>query len=118
VGSVSPQVDVGLRQYMLHVYNYMAGGLALTGIVAYMAATSGLYQGDFRHAALLGCAPGAAGPVLFPEFSYREDDLGTAQLSFWAYAGLVGLSLAVSSSSIPARASPGVLHHRRHPLAR
>ncbi|MGH6959930.1 MAG: BAX inhibitor (BI)-1/YccA family protein, partial [Dongiaceae bacterium] len=28
-------VDVGLRQYMLRVYNYMAGGVALTGVVAY-----------------------------------------------------------------------------------
>src|ERR1700684_2794486 len=44
-----PQVgiDVGLRQYMLRVYNYMAGGLAITGLVAYFAATSGLYQAIF-----------------------------------------------------------------------
>ena len=34
-------IDVGLREYMLHVYNYMAPGLALTGIVAYAAAFSG-----------------------------------------------------------------------------
>ena len=27
-------IDVGLRQYMLRVYNYMASGVALTGIVA------------------------------------------------------------------------------------
>ena len=35
-----PQVgiDVGLRDYMLRVYNYMAGGLAITGVVAYFAA--------------------------------------------------------------------------------
>src|ERR1700757_3858785 len=36
-------IDVGLREYMLRIYNYMASGLALTGIVAYLAATSGLY---------------------------------------------------------------------------
>src|SRR5258708_14449462 len=35
-------VDVGLRQYMLRVYNYMAGGLALTRIVAYLS--QGIYQ--------------------------------------------------------------------------
>ena len=34
-------VDVGLRDYMLRIYNYMASGLALTGIVAYVAAYSG-----------------------------------------------------------------------------
>src|SRR5207237_9436056 len=28
-------IDVGLRDYMLRIYNYMASGLALTGIVAY-----------------------------------------------------------------------------------
>ena len=40
-----PQVDidVGLREYMLRIYNYMASGLALTGIVAYAAAASGFY---------------------------------------------------------------------------
>ena len=31
-------IDEGLRQYMLRVYNYMASGLALTGIVAFMVA--------------------------------------------------------------------------------
>ena len=36
-------VDAGLREYMLRVYNYMASGLALTGIVAYVAAYSGFY---------------------------------------------------------------------------
>ena len=28
-------VDEGLRAYMLRVYNYMAAGIALTGLVAY-----------------------------------------------------------------------------------
>ena len=27
-------IDVGLREYMLRVYNYMASGVALTGIVS------------------------------------------------------------------------------------
>ena len=33
------QIDVGLRQYMLSVYNYMASGLALTGIIAWVIAS-------------------------------------------------------------------------------
>src|SRR3546814_20448740 len=33
-------VDVGLRKYMLGVYNYMASGVLLTGIVAFMVASS------------------------------------------------------------------------------
>jgi len=92
--SVPLEVDVGQRQYMLHVYNYMAGGLALTGIVAYFAATRGLYQ------AMLGTpiywivllAP--LGLVFFLSFRIEKMSLATAQLAFWVYAGLVGLSLA------------------------
>ena len=34
-------IDVGLRSYMLRVYNYMCIGLALTGAVAFAASTSG-----------------------------------------------------------------------------
>ena len=34
------KIDVGLREYMLRVYNYMASGLALTGIIAYLSATT------------------------------------------------------------------------------
>ena len=30
-------VDAGLRAYMIRVYNYMAAGVALTGVVAWLA---------------------------------------------------------------------------------
>jgi len=33
-------IDVGLRQYMLKVYNFMTGGLVVTGLVAYGVAGS------------------------------------------------------------------------------
>ena len=35
-GRAGEAVDQGLRSYMLGVYNYMAGGVALTGLVAYL----------------------------------------------------------------------------------
>lgn len=35
-------LDAGLRSYMLRVYNWMASGLLLTGIVAYVIANTGL----------------------------------------------------------------------------
>src|ERR1700716_4738166 len=38
------QIDAGLRAHMQRVYGYMAGGLAVTGLVAYAAAASGFYQ--------------------------------------------------------------------------
>ena len=37
-------VDFGLRQYMLRVYNFMAAGLGVTGLVAYCAVATGFYQ--------------------------------------------------------------------------
>src|SRR3569832_2761645 len=32
----SAAIDAGLRAYMLRVYNYMAAGVALTGVVAWL----------------------------------------------------------------------------------
>ena len=42
VGVPSATRDAGLRSYMLSVYNYMASGVLLTGIVALLFASSGL----------------------------------------------------------------------------
>jgi FtsH-binding integral membrane protein len=94
VRSVAPQFDVGLRQYMLHVYNYMAGGLALTGVVAYMAATGGLYKAIIGTPLYWVVLLAPLGLVMFLSLRIEKMSLGTAQLSFWIYAGLVGLSLA------------------------
>jgi uncharacterized protein len=91
-----PQVgiDVGLRNYMLRVYNYMAGGLAITGLVAYAAAASGLYQAIFGTALywIVVFAPLAL--VFFLSFRIQKMSLGAAQATYWIYAGLVGLSLS------------------------
>jgi uncharacterized protein len=94
--STVPQVgiDVGLRDYMLRVYNYMAGGLAITGVVAYAAAASGLYA-QIAHTALMWVVIFAPlGLVLLLSFRIQKMSLGAAQLTFWSYAGLMGLSLA------------------------
>ncbi len=42
-GMSQAAIDAGLRQFMISIYNYMASGLALTGIVACGAAETGLY---------------------------------------------------------------------------
>lgn len=90
----SEAVDPGLRQYMLRVYNFMAAGLALTGVVAYAALTTGFYQ---RIAGtpwmwLVILAP--LGLVLLLSFGIARLSAGAAQLAFWGYSGLMGLSLA------------------------
>jgi len=85
--------DVGLRQFMLTVYNYMASGLALTGVVAYAAAESGLYASLVKTPLLFWAivlAPLAV--VFFLTFRIENMSVGAAQAAFWAYAGLIGLS--------------------------
>ena len=92
--SAAPEVDLGLRQYLLGVYNYMAGGLALTGIVAYFGATSGLYASIVGTPIFWVVLLAPLGLVFFLSFRIDKMSLGAAQLGFWAYAGLVGLSLS------------------------
>ena len=88
-------IDVGLRQFLLSVYNYMALGLALTGLVAYGAAETGLYSSLVQMPLLFWAivlAPLAL--VFLLSFRIEKMSLGAAQAAFWGYAGLVGLSLA------------------------
>ena len=88
------QVDEGLRSYMLRVYNYMGSGLALTGIVAYVVAHTGLYQ------ALCGSGSGFVvmfaplGIVFFMGAKIRTMKPSTAQTLFWAFSILMGASLS------------------------
>lgn len=93
-GLARTEIDVGLRQYMLRVYNYMAGGLALTGVVAYGAAASGLYQAIFGTPLYWVVLLAPLALVMLLSFRINKMSLGAAQLSFWVYAGLVGLSLS------------------------
>jgi FtsH-binding integral membrane protein len=86
--------DSGLRQYMLRVYNYMAGGLVLTGAVAYAAAASGVYLAIVDTPLFWIVALAPLGLVFLLSFRIDKMGLGAAQLIFWVYAGLVGLSLA------------------------
>jgi FtsH-binding integral membrane protein len=86
--------ESGLRQYMLRVYNYMAGGLVLTGAVAYAAAASGVYLAIVDTPLFWIVALAPLGLVFLLSFRIDKMGLGAAQLIFWVYAGLVGLSLA------------------------
>jgi uncharacterized protein len=90
-------IDVGLRNYMLRIYNYMASALALTGIVAYGAAMGGR-DSFIAHIAgtplmwLIVLAP--LGLVMLLSFGINKLSVAAAQGVFWLYAGLVGLSLS------------------------
>ncbi|NVK18528.1 MAG: Bax inhibitor-1/YccA family protein [Methylocystaceae bacterium] len=89
------QYDVGLRKYMLGVYNYMAAALALTGIVAMLASTSAplmnlIHGTPLKWVVML--AP--IGVVLFLSVRINKMSAKAAQMTFWAYASLMGLSLS------------------------
>jgi hypothetical protein len=96
VGRESVAFDAGLRSYMLSVYNYMASGVLLTGIVALLFANSGAAEailfgpGLLKYAIML--SPLAFVMVL--SFGINKLSTGTAQLLFWAFATVMGLSMA------------------------
>ena len=86
--------DVGLRKYMLSIYNYMASGVLLTGIVALLMARSGM-----THTLMLSplkwlfmLSPLAI--VFAMSFGRERFSTATLQLMFWAFAGLMGVSMS------------------------
>jgi FtsH-binding integral membrane protein len=89
------EIDAGLRQFLLSVYNYMGSGLVLTGLVSYGAAEAGLYTSLVQTPFLFwGVVLAPLALVLLLSFRIEKMSVGAAQAAFWAYAGLVGLSLA------------------------
>jgi hypothetical protein len=88
-------VDVGLRAYMLRVYNYMCVALALTGAVAFYVSTNetllyAIYGTPLMWVVFL--AP--LGMVFFLSARINRMSAAAAQTTFWIFAALVGLSLA------------------------
>ncbi|MDH5750013.1 MAG: Bax inhibitor-1/YccA family protein [Rhodospirillales bacterium] len=89
-------IDAGLRAHMLKVYNYMASGLALTGIVAMFTAQSeSMMQIIFGGGALtwiIMLSPLAFVMVL--SFGVNKMQASTLQAVFWAFSAVMGLSMA------------------------
>lgn len=92
--------DAGLRSYMMRVYNYMASGVLLTGIIAMVASTSPtilnmLYSptgGYTGFGTLIAFSPLIF--VLVMSFGINRMSSGTLQMLFWAFAAVMGLSLS------------------------
>ena len=86
-------VDAGLRAYMLRVYNYMAMGVGLTGLVAmltYQFTGPALLESPLMWVFML--APVAL--VFFIGSRINTLSAETARLLFFVYAALVGVSLS------------------------
>lgn len=98
-GSVDSATDAGLRSYMLSVYNYMASGVLLTGLVAMLFSRGGI---DSPAATIIL----AGGPlawiimlsplafVMVLSFGINRLSTGAAQALFWVFAGVMGLSMS------------------------
>ena len=91
--SFGPLIDAGLRDHMQRVYGYMAGGLALTGIVAYAAAASGFYQSIAGTGLIWIVMLAPLAFVLVISFGIERMSAATAAVLFWIYAAVMGLSL-------------------------
>lgn len=111
---VDTSIDEGLRAYMLRVYNLMALGLVITGAAALgtamfatttdpAAAVTTLANGKMLNAFgysiyfsplkwVIMLAPLAA--VFFLSSQVHKLSVSTAQTVFWAFSGLMGLSLS------------------------
>ena len=108
IGTDQVVIDAGLRAYMIRVYNYMASGVALTGIVAWLTFqaavvenSSGqitgltsfgqaIYSGPLTIILLLG----TLGMVFFLSFRINRLQPSTALALFMVYAGALGLVLS------------------------
>lgn len=97
-------VDEGLRAYMLRVYNYMASGVLLTGIISLITATTPAIfdllftttpQGQLG-ITTLGMIVTFSPLVIYFTTFFRINKISsaTAHLAFWAYASLMGLSMS------------------------
>jgi len=101
-------IDAGLRAYMIRIYNYMAAGVALTGVTAWLTFNaavitdaSGKITGltSFGQAIFSGPLTivlflGTLGIVFFLSFRINKLQAGTAMTLFMLYAGLLGLMLS------------------------
>jgi uncharacterized protein len=91
--------DEGLRSYMLSIYNYMASGVLLTGVVAVLFAMGGedslavrifMQPGFLKYIVMF--AP--IGLVMWLSFGINKLSEGAAKAIFWVYAALMGASLS------------------------
>ena len=91
--------DEGLRSYMLSIYNYMASGVLLTGIVAVLFSWGGM-ESPAAWLAINGgllfwavkLAP--LGFILAMSFGLHKMSQGTLQAVFWAFAVVMGISMS------------------------
>ncbi len=98
-------MDVGLRRYMLRVYNYMASGLFLSGFVALLVANTSLQNLFFQANEATGrvgytglgfvaiLAP--LGLIFGMQYAANRGKVAGLQAMYWAFTALMGIGLSV-----------------------
>ncbi len=108
IGQQAAVIDAGLRAYMIRIYNYMAAGVALTGVSAYMTFNAAVVtnsagqitgltsfgQAIFGGPMMIVLFLGTLGMVFFLSFRINKLQVGTALTLFMVYAALLGLMLS------------------------
>ena len=106
-GTVADQAsfDVGLRAHMVRVYNYMASGLALSGIVAfavfnYEGLQNIFFQVEAGYVVGLNALGWVAilaplGLLMLVSFRAATMSVGGVQAVYWAVTALMGVSLSL-----------------------
>ena len=101
-------IDEGLRAYMLKVYNYMTTGLLFTGLVAYFFSKASIVTNEFGQiigvtsvGAMLFDSPlkwivmlAPLGFVFYLSARINKMSISSAQITFWVFSAIMGLSLA------------------------
>lgn len=88
-------VDVGLRDYMLRAYNYMALGVALTGLVSMLVAMNpAIVQAIVGGPLVWVLFIGILGLGWFAPKIMMTKSAGAAQACFWSYAAMWGALIA------------------------
>ncbi len=97
--------DEGLRNYMLKIYNFMAIGLLVTGVFAFLTLNfpplaslmfnigpNGEFMGTSGLGMLISFAP--LGIAIYFFMGLGRMSVNTAQTLFWVYAAVMGMSLS------------------------
>lgn len=86
--------DMGLRRYMLSIYNYMASGVLLSGVIAMLFASSPaamqLLATPLRWVFML--AP--FGFILAMNMGINRMQTSTLQALFWGFCAVMGISMS------------------------
>ncbi len=87
--------DEGLKKHMLSVYNYMFLGLAITGVTAFLVGSNPALLNIVHNTPLrfvIMFAPLVV--VIMLSFKVHKMSFSATQMTFWAFAFLMGLSLS------------------------